>query len=403
MTTHNWRTPAVVLVAGGIALTLALGTRQSFGIFLQPMTSDLGWDRQTFAFAMAAQNLIYGFSQPFTGMIADKYGAGRVMVIGTLLYMLGLVLMSTSTTAWELGFSAGLLIGIAISCMSFSIVFGVVGRSLPPEKRSAALGITGAAGSFGQFVMLPYGQALITRLGWQEALVILAATLAICIPLSAALMEDRRTQPATASQSIPEALREAFAHRGYLLLCAGYFVCGLQVMFISVHFPSYLMDSGMTAETGMTGLALIGLFNIFGSYVWGKLGAKYRKKRLLTVLYLLRSINIAVFIVTPITPLSVYVFASVIGFLWLGTVPITSALIAEIFGVRYLSTLGGIAFLSHQLGSAFGIAMGGYLFDVTGSYMVMWTLAVVFGLFAAAVNWPIDDRPVVRAPAGAPA
>jgi MFS family permease len=403
MTSTSWRTPAVILIAGGIALTIALGTRQTFGLFLQPMSADLGWDRQTFAFALAAQNLIYGLSQPFTGMIADKYGAGRVMVVGTLLYMLGLVLMSYSTTGWELGLSAGLLIGIAISCLSFSIVFGVVGRSFPPEKRSAALGITGAAGSFGQFVMLPYGQTLISRLGWQETLLILAVTVAVCLPLASALVEERKGPQPTAAQSIGEALREAFAHRGYLLLCSGYFVCGLQVMFISVHFPAYLVDSGMSPETGMAGLALIGLFNILGSYVWGRLGATYRKKRLLSALYLLRAINIAVFIATPITPLSVYLFAAVIGFLWLGTVPITSALIAEIFGARYLSTLGGIAFLSHQLGSAVGVGLGGIMFDLTGSYLVMWLLAIAFGLFAAIVNWPIDDRPLVRAPANAPA
>jgi MFS family permease len=393
---ENWRTPAIVLLAGGVAMTLALGARHAFGLYLQPMTSDLGWARQTFAFALAAQNLIYGIAQPFAGMLADRLGAGRVMLGGTLLYVLGLVLMSGSTTGAEFTFSAGLLVGTAVSCMSFPIVFGAVARAFPPEKRSVAMGVAGAAGSFGQFVMLPYGQVLINVLGWQQSLLVLAATVALVAPLSMLLREAPRSGSRVAQQSIPEALKEALGHRGYMLLCAGYWVCGFQLMFISVHFPAFLIDRGMSAETGMTALALIGLFNIFGSYAWGWLGARYSKKRLLSLLYFLRAVNIAVFIVTPITPLSVYLFAAVIGFLWLGTVPLTSSLIAQIFGVRYLSTLSGVAFLSHQIGSFFGVALGGYLFDQTGSYNVMWTIAIGAGVFAAIVNWPIDDRQIVR-------
>jgi len=403
MLKDNWRTPTIILLAGGIAMTLALGARHSFGLYLQPMTSDLGWARQTFAFALAAQNLIYGIAQPFSGMLADKYGAGRVMLGGTLLYVIGLILMSQASTGAELTFSAGLLIGTAVSCMSFPIVFGVVARTFPAEKRSVALGVAGAAGSFGQFVMLPYGQVLINTLGWQQSLLVLAATVALVAPLALVLSEERRA-PATATQhqqSIPDALREAFGHRGYILLCAGYWVCGLQLMFISVHFPAFLIDRGMKAEVGMTALALIGLFNILGSYIWGWLGGRYAKKRLLSLLYLLRAVNIAVFILLPITPASVYVFAAVIGFLWLGTVPLTSGLIAQIFGVRYLSTLGGISFLSHQIGSFVGVAAGGYLFDHTGSYNIMWGFAIVAGIFAAIVNWPIDDRQIQR-PAATP-
>jgi predicted MFS family arabinose efflux permease len=276
-------------------------------------------------------------------------------------------------------------------------VFGVVARTFPPEKRSVAMGIAGAAGSFGQFVMLPYGQVLINLLGWQQSLLVLAATVALVAPLSMLLAEEPGELARSAQQqSMGEALREAFGHRGFLLLCAGYWVCGFQLMFISVHFPAFLIDRGMTPETGMTGLALIGLFNIFGSYAWGWLGGRYTKKRLLSLLYFLRAVNIAVFIAAPITPGSVYLFAAVIGFLWLGTVPLTSGLIAQIFGVRYLSTLGGIAFLSHQVGSFVGVALGGYLFDQTGSYNVMWTIAVGAGVFAAIVNWPIDDRRIVR-------
>jgi predicted MFS family arabinose efflux permease len=258
------------------------------------------------------------------------------------------------------------------------------------------MGIAGAAGSFGQFVMLPYGQVLINVLGWQQSLLVLAATVALVAPLSMLLMEEPRASGHSAQQSIAQALKEAFGHRGFLLLCAGYWVCGFQLMFISVHFPAFLIDRGMTPETGMTALALIGLFNIFGSYAWGWLGGRFSKKRLLSLLYFLRAANIAVFILMPITPASVYVFAAVIGFLWLGTVPLTNGLIAHVFGVRYLSTLGGFAFLSHQIGSFVGVALGGYFFDQTGSYNAMWAIAIGAGIFAALVNWPIDDRQIVR-------
>ncbi len=389
--------PALILLAGGIAMTIALGARHTFGLYLQPMTADLGWARQTFAFALALQNLIYGLAQPISGMLADRYGAGRVMLVGTLGYVLGLVLMADTKTGLDFTFSAGLLIGTAVSCISFPIVFGAVARAVPAEKRSVALGIAGAAGSFGQFVMLPYGQMLISSLGWQQSLLVLAATVALIVPLSLLLREARPQsgQPGT-GQSIPEALREAFHHRGYMLLCAGYWVCGFQLMFISVHFPAFLTDRGMKPEVGMTALALIGLFNIFGSYAWGWLGGRFSKKRLLSLLYFLRAFNIAAFIVLPITPMSVYVFAAVIGFLWLGTVPLTTGLIAQIFGVRYLSTLGGISFLWHQVGSFFGVAMGGLLFDHTGSYQLMWIIAIAAGIFAAVVNWPIDDRQIPR-------
>jgi MFS family permease len=399
MLKQNWRTPTIILLAGGIAMTLALGARQSFGLYLQPMTTDLGWARQTFAFALAAQNLVYGIAQPFAGMLADKYGAGRVMLGGTLLYVIGLVLMANATTGAELTVSAGVLIGTAVSCMSFPIVFGAVARSYPPEKRSVAFGIAGAAGSFGQFVMLPYSQVLINVLGWQQALLVVAATVALVMPLAMVLSEERETPAATGQQSIKEALKEAFGHRGYLLLVSGYWVCGFQLMFISVHFPAFLLDRGMSAETGMTALALIGLFNIFGSYVWGWAGGRFSKKRMLSLLYFLRAVNIAVFVALPITPASVYIFSSVIGFLWLGTVPLTSGLIGHIFGIRYLSTLAGVTFLSHQIGSFFGVLLGGYFFDATGSYNLMWMITIAAGLFAAVVNWPIDDRQIVRSEA----
>ena len=387
-----------------MALTIALGTRHSFGLFLQPMTTDLGWGRQTFSFAIAIQNLVYGLAQPITGMIADKYGAGRVMAAGAVLYALGLTLMAFSTSGLEFGVSAGIVVGIALSCSGFSIVYGVIGRAFPVEKRSVALGLAGAAGSFGQFVMLPYGQTLISSIGWHYALMTLALTILLIVPLSAAMVE-KRAPPAAGQfkQSIPEALREALGHRGYWLLCIAYTVCGFQLMFISIHFPAYMVDQHMTPQTGMIALALIGLFNIFGSYFWGWLGGRYTKKYLLSTLYLTRAIAIAVFISLPITPATVYVFGAVIGFLWLGTVPLTSGLIAQIFGVRYLSTLSGIAFLFHQIGSFFGVGIAGYLFDTTGSYQLMWMLTIGMGVLAAILNYPINDRQITRQTAPATA
>ena len=403
MTQSNWRTPLAVLICGGIILTLSLGTRHSFGLYLQPMTLDLGWNRQTFAIALAIQNLVYGLATPFAGMIVDKYGAARVLIGGTLLYAVGMVLMAFSTSGWEFSLSAGLLVGIGLSCSGFSVVYGVVGRAFPPGKRTMALGIAGAAGSFGQFVMLPYGQVLINHIGWHYALLTLAVTVMLIVPLSAALVEDKRKQAVVFhKQSIPEALREAFGHSGYVLLCSGYFVCGFQLMFISVHFPAYMIDQHMTPETGMTALALIGLFNIFGSYFWGWLGNRYTKKYVLSTLYFTRAVAIAIFIATPVTPLSVYLFGSTIGFLWLGTVPVTSGLIAHIFGVKYFSTLTGIAFLFHQVGSFAGIWIGGYLFDTTGSYQLMWLLTIAMGVLAALINLPINERQIVR-PAAVPA
>ncbi len=388
----------MVLFCGGMILTVALGVRHNFGLYLQPMTIDLGIGREAFAFAIAIQNLLYGISQPITGAIADRYGTGRVLIGGALCYALGLYLMSVSSTGLELTLSAGLLIGASIGCCGFSIVFGVIGRTFPPEKRSVSLGIAGAAGSFGQFVMLPYGQWLINQVGWSQALVILALTVMVIIPLSGALIEDKKAQAAfLQTQTFGEALREAFAHRGFLLLCTAYTVCGFQLLFIAVHFPAYLIDQRMTPETGMIGLALIGFFNMIGSYAWGWLGGRHTKKYLLSLLYLTRSVVIMIFILLPVTPMTVYLFSAAIGFLWLGTVPLTGGLIAHVFGVKYLSTLTGIAFLFHQVGSFAGVWIGGYVFDATGSYILMWILTIGMGIFAALLHLPIDDRHIDRA------
>ena len=402
MMQSNWRTPFVVLICGGIILSLSLGTRHSFGLYLQPMTLDLDWSRQTFAIALAIQNLVYGLATPFAGMIADRFGTARAVIGGTLLYAVGMVLMAYSTTGWEFSLSAGLLVGIGLSCSGFSTVFGVVGRAFPPEKRTLALGIAGAAGSFGQFLMLPYGQTMMNHIGWHNALLICALTILLILPLSSALVENKKMQAAGQKQSIPEALREAFGHSGFVLLCSGYFVCGFQLMFISVHFPAYLIDQRMTPDTGMMALALIGLFNIFGTYMWGWLGQHRTKKYVLSVLYFTRAVVFAIFVVLPVTPFSVYLFAAAIGFLWLGTVPVTSGLIAQIFGVKYLATLSGIAFLFHQVGSFLGVWIAAYLFDTTGSYRLMWLLTIALGILAGLINLPINDKQIQR-PAAAPA
>ncbi len=393
----NWRTPAVVVACGGLAMTIVLGTRHGFGLYLQPMTLDLGISRETFAFAIALQNLFYGFSQPLTGMIADKFGAARVMATGTIAYAIGLILMSHSTTGMELNLSAGLLIGMALGCCGFSTVYGVIGRVVPAEKRSTAMGVVGAAGSLGQFLMLPYGQLLINHLGWQQALLILAITVLLLLPLSTALVEDRTAQAqAQFKQSIPAALREAFSHRGFMLMCIAYTVCGFQLLFISVHFPAYLVDQNMTPATGMIALALIGLFNTFGSYTWGWLGSRYTKKYLLATLYFTRAMVIMAFILTPLSPMTVYLFSAAIGFLWLGTAPVTSALIAQIFGARYLSTLSGCAFMFHQVGSFLGVWIGGRIFDATGSYNLMWWITIFAGIVAALLSLPVDERQIPR-------
>lgn len=393
----NWRTPAIVIACAGLAMTIVLGTRHGFGLYLQPMTIDLGISREVFSFAIALQNLCYGFSQPLTGMIADKFGAARVMAAGTVAYAAGLVLMSHSSTGMELNLSAGLLIGTAMGCCGFSTVYGVIGRVVPAEKRSTAMGIVGAAGSMGQFLMLPYGQLLINHLGWQQALLILAITVLLLLPLSAALVEDKTKQAQHAfKQSIPAALREAFGHRGFVLMCIAYTVCGFQLLFVSVHFPAYLIDQKMTPATGMIALALIGLFNTFGSYTWGWLGSRYAKKYLLATLYFTRAMVVMAFILTPLSSTTVYLFSAAIGFLWLGTAPLTSALIAQIFGARYLSTLSGCAFMFHQTGSFLGVWLGGRIFDATGSYLLMWWITIIAGFIAALLVLPANERPIPR-------
>lgn len=397
MSKSSWRNPAVVLACACLILMLSLGTRQSFGLFLQPLSSGRGWGREIFAFAIAVQNLVWGLAQPFSGMIADKYGAGRVLAVGAILYALGLVLMPLSTTGVQLDLSAGLLIGLGMSGTSFSVVLGVIGRSLSPEKRSMGLGIASAGGSFGQFAMLPFGQTLITHFGWAAALSVLAASVSfILLPALALAGKNAVAKSAHDNQSVSEALHEAGGHKGFWYLTSGFLVCGFQTVFIMLHLPAYLLDQGMTPVTGMIALALIGFFNIIGSYLAGCFGGLYSKKKLLAYIYLLRAAAIGLFMVLPITPATVYVFAAAMGSLWLGTVPLTNGLVAQIFGVKYLSTLFGVVFLGHQIGSFIGAWLGGYVFDLSGSYYAVWLTCIGLSVVAAVLCWPIDERQVAR-------
>ena len=397
MTTPSWRTPNTVLICGGLILTLAMGIRHGFGLFLQPMSADLHWGRETFALALAVQNLVWGVTQPFAGMIADKYGAGRVLIGGTILYGLGLVTMAHAATPLMMVLTAGVLIGTGLSGVTFSVVSGVLGRAFPPEKRSMALGISAAAGSFGQFAVLPLTQYLLTHIGWYGTLLALAGVSLLMVPLAAAMVERNLGAHAHLfKQSAGQAMREALGHRGYVLLTLGFFVCGFQVVFIGVHLPSYLLDKGLPANVGVTALALIGLFNIVGTYTAGWLGGKISKKYILSAIYFGRTIVIALFLLLPLSALTVYAFAIGLGLLWLSTVPPTNGIVAQIFGVRYLAMLSGFTFLSHQIGSFLGAWLGGVMFDRTDSYNVVWYLAIALGIVAGLLNLPIDERELKR-------
>jgi MFS family permease len=387
----RWRTPAVILACGGLILMLALGTRQGFGLFLRPMSMDLGWGRETFSFAIALQNLVWGCAMPFAGAIADRYGGGRVLAAGGLAYGAGLIAMAQSTSALGFNLAAGLLVGLGLSCTGFGVVMAVVARAFPPQKRSVAVGIVGAAGSFGQFIMLPGSQALISGYGWVSALVILGVLAFLMVPLGAALA-GRNAAEHESSQSIGAALAEAAQHRGFWLLTASFFVCGFQTIFVMTHLPAYLVDRGLTPGQGMTALAVIGLFNILGSYGCGALGGRYSKRLILAWIYAIRAVAIGVFIAAPLTLGGTYVFAAVLGITWLGTVPLTNSLVGQIFGVKYLSTLFSIAFLGHQLGAFVGAWAGGAVFDLTGSYHLVWMTAVGLSVIAAALCVPIDER-----------
>ncbi|MDP6883209.1 MAG: MFS transporter [Rhodospirillales bacterium] len=390
------RPASVVILCGALILSVSMGVRQSFGLFLAPMTFDLGIGREAFAFALAVQNLLWGLFQPLTGMIADRFGAGRVVVFGAAVYALGLIHMSGAATIAELNFGAGLLVGLGTAATGFAVVLGAVGRLVPPGRRSLALGVASAGGSFGQFVVAPAGQALITAQGWPGALVTLAVVAALIAPLALALAgrPGGQSEGEAPALTLAQAIREATGHGGYRYLTLGFFVCGFQVAFIAVHLPAYLGDIGLTGETAALALALIGFFNIVGTFACGALGGIYSKKYLLSLLYLLRALVIAVFLMAPKTETTVLVFAAAIGFLWLGTVPLTSGLVGQIFGVRYLSTLFGIVFFSHQMGSFLGVWLGGYAFDALGSYDPVWMGSIALGLGAALLHLPINEKPL---------
>ena len=385
-----------VLVCGATIVTLSMGIRHGFGLWLQPITAERGWSRETFAFALAVQNLAWGIAAPFAGALADRWGALRVLVVGSALYAAGLAIMAVASTGATFLGGTGVLIGMAQAGTTYAVVYGVIGRNVAPERRSWAMGITAAAGSFGQFLMVPVEGGLIGGIGWQNALFVLAVLALFIAPLGLGLRESRPATATAAQQSIAGAVREALGDRSFQLLTAGYFVCGFQVVFIGVHMPSYLKDHGLQPHVATTALALIGLFNVFGTYLAGMLGGRLPKKYLLSTIYALRSLAIVAFVVAPLTPWSVYAFAAVIGFLWLSTVPLTNGIVAEIFGVRYLSMLGGFVFLSHQVGSFLGVWLGGRLYDATGSYDVVWWIAVALGVAAAAINLPIRERAILR-------
>ena len=393
-----------VLLCGGLVVTLSMGIRHGFGLWLAPITMERGWTRENYALAMALQNLTWGLAGPLAGMLADRFGAFRVLLAGSVLYALGLAGMAFSTSNLAFATTTGVLIGVAQSGTTYAVVYGVIGRNVAPAKRSWAMGLAAAAGSFGQFLMVPVESALIGHLGWQNALVALGLAALVIVPLSLGLREPglHAARHGATGQTVGAALREAFATPSFLLLMAGYFVCGFQVVFIAVHMPSYLKDQGLAPQVASTALALIGLFNVFGTYAAGSLGQKLAKRHILSTIYLLRAVVITIFVLTPISPLTVSVFAAVMGFLWLSTVPPTNAIVAQVFGVQHLSTLGGLVFLSHQVGSFMGVWLGGRLYDATGSYRLMWWIAVALGVFAAFINQPVRETALAR-PAGAAA
>ena len=392
-----------VLIFGGLMVTLSMGIRHGFGLFNLPITSANEWGRETFALTIALQNLIWGIFQPITGALADRYGAFKIMVAGGILYALGLAGMAVSTDIFNFTVAGGLLIGLAQTATTYSVVYGILGRNVPADKRVWAMGITAAAGSFGQFLMIPAEQGLISAFGPQEALLLLALMASMMIPTAFMLREKNFVHNHNlGDQTIKQAVKEAISNPSFRLLTLGYFVCGFQVVFIAVHLAPYLKDLSTTypavgaPAVATTALALIGLFNIFGTFGAGMLGQRFPKRYLLSGIYLTRSIAIIGFLLLPLSPMTTYIFAAIMGVLWLSTVPLTNAIVAQIFGVKYLTMLSGLVFFSHQLGSFCGAFLGGYLFDRTGSYLLVWEIAIALGVFAFLVNLPVKERASVR-------
>lgn len=383
------------LLAGATMLGLSMGLRQTYGLFLEPMTGAIAISHSGFGLAIAAQSLLWGLLTPLCGMLGDRFGTGRVLVTGGLLYIAGLVIMATVQTPLGVYLGAGLFTGMAVAATGFPLVLGAVARRAPEGRRSTWLGIATAGGSLGQFLLLPGTQALIAGFGWERALLFLAA-IAVSILLLAGPLRGRPARAVGSEQRLGEALVEAGRHPGFLLLNAGFFVCGFHVTFIATHLPAYVSAQGLSAWIGATALGVIGFFNIFGTFTAGWLGERFRKKHLLTGLYLCRGAVMALLLLLPMTEATIWFFAIAFGTLWLGTVPLTSGLVGQIFGPRYLATLFGVVMLSHQVGAFFGAWLGGLSFDLTGSYQAVWLGAIALSLAAAALHWPIPDRPIIR-------
>jgi MFS family permease len=396
----TWRTPLVIIVCGCLIALLSFGPRSSLGFFIQPMSREFSWGRDVFGLALAVQNLLWGLGQPVAGAIADRFGVLRVMCAGAVLYAVGLLMMRYAATPLSLDIGAGVVIGFGLSGCSFNLVLSAFSKLLPPERRGVALGAGTAAGSFGQFLFAPFGVALIDNFGWQAALTVFAFLMLLIVPLSLALATPpaiSANEPAIEQQSFKTALAEAFGHRSYVLLVLGFFTCGFQLAFITVHLPAYLSDRGVSAQTGGWVIAAIGLFNIIGSLSVGWLQNRFPKRYILSVLYLARAVSIAAFISFPITNFSAIMFGAATGLTWLSTVPPTSALVALMFGTRWFATLFGFAFVSHQVGGFLGVLLGGIVFEKFGSYTAIWWLSVLFGVLSALINLPIVEAPVPRA------
>src|SRR2546429_5068309 len=395
----TWRTPLVIVICGCLIALLSFGPRSSLGFFVQPMSREFTWGRDVFGLALALQNLLWGLGQPIAGAIADRFGVLRVMIVGALLYAGGLLLMRYSTAPLSLDLGAGVLIGFGLSGCSFNLVLSAFSQLLPPEKRGFALGAGTAAGSVGQFLFAPFGVAMIDNFGWQAALTVFAILMLLIVPLSLALATPPAASadvPAADQQSFKTALAEAFGHRSYVLLVLGFFTCGFQLAFITVHLPAYLVDRGIPAQTGGWVIAAIGLFNIIGSLGVGSLQNRFPKRYILSTIYFLRAMSIVAFISFPVTTFSAIMFGAASGLTWLSTVPPTSALVALMFGTRWFSTLYGFAFVSHQVGGFLGVLLGGIVFEKFGSYAPLWWLSVLFGVLSALINLPIVEAPVAR-------
>jgi MFS family permease len=395
----NWRTPLVIVVCGCLIGLLTFGPRSTLGFFMQPMSRDFSWGRDVFALALAIQNLLWGIGQPVAGAIADRFGSLRVICVGALMYAAGLLVMRYSETPLSLDFGAGLLIGFGLSGCSFNLVLSAFGKLLPVEWRGVALGAGTAAGSLGQFVFAPFGVALIDNFGWQAALTVFACMMLLVLPLSLALAAPAQTASSIATapeQSFKHALAEAFGHRSYVLLVLGFFTCGFQLAFITVHLPAYLVDRGVPVQLGGWVIATIGLFNIVGSLSVGWLQSRVPKRYILSVIYSVRALAIIAFVSVPITFFSALAFGVVVGLTWLSTVPPTTSLVALMFGTRWLATLYGFAFFSHQVGGFLGVWLGGVVFEKFHSYTPIWWFAVLLGLMSAVINLPIVETPVAR-------